>query len=71
MPKLTIAVNQQLDKVGGEFLDERDFEIEFDFSRDDNYVVCVIDDKQDCYIKRSDLLMVLALLKSSNGVDNG
>ncbi len=65
MARLTINVNQHLGQVGDEFLDERDFEIEFDFGRSSDYVVCIIDGKPDCYIKRSDLLIVLTVFQQA------
>lgn len=65
MTTMKLNVNQQLDELGGEFLDERDFEIELDFDRSDDYVVCVIDGKPDCYIKRSDLRLILAVLNAT------
>lgn len=63
MAKLIIAVNQRLESSGdeGESPDERDFEIEFDFEQSAEYVVCVIDNKPDCYIKRSELMAVLLI----------
>ena len=66
MAKVTITVNQQLDECGDEFLGERDFEIEFDFDEDPKYVICVIDGKPNCYIKASDLLVVLAVVTANH-----
>ena len=60
--KLKINVNQQLDKCGDEFLDERNFEIEMDLDFNDKYAVCTIDKETDCYIEKSELKRILRLL---------
>jgi hypothetical protein len=60
--RVTVPVNQQLDLCGDEFLDERDFEIEFCFNKGDKYITCVIDGMKDCIIKKEDLLSVLRIL---------
>ena len=60
---VTIPVTQELDKCGDEFLDDRVFAIEADISSNKEYVICIIDGKPHCYIKRSDLLALLRAMQ--------
>jgi hypothetical protein len=62
MINMTITVNQQLDECGGEFLDEREFEITFETSKGGEYVWCVIDGMEHCRIKKADLLAALGVM---------
>jgi len=67
--KITIDVNQKLDECGDKFLDERDFEIQFDFSSDKadwRYVNCTVDGKKNCMILKSDLKQLLRVLEIEN-----
>lgn len=60
---ITIPVNQQLNQCGDEFLNERDFEMVCDVDSHDEYVIATIDRKPDCYIKKSDLLALVAVMR--------
>jgi hypothetical protein len=65
-PIFTVSVNQQLDKVGDEFMNERDFEIVVNLNIGSEYVVCFIDGKPDCYIRKADILALSSIISLLN-----
>jgi|APSaa5957512622_1039677.scaffolds.fasta_scaffold316910_1 hypothetical protein len=64
MAKMIIEINQQLDQCGDEFLDEIDFNAEFDLdSENHNYVSFAFGKYKNCFIKRDDLARLCLALK--------
>lgn len=59
--KIRININQQLDKSGDEFLDERNFDMELIIDSDSAYAECSIGCYEDCFIKISDLKQLAKL----------
>lgn len=53
---INIRVNQQLDRCGDEFLNERDLEFKIDLMGDSAYLVCEFLGEENLIIKKADIL---------------
>lgn len=65
---VVISANEQLDLCGSEFLDERDFDIEFEILPDNEFIRCTIDGRPNIFIEKSAILKLAAMIK---GLEEG
>lgn len=60
--KLSVPVTEQLDQCGDEFLDEREFYIDFEVL-DTDWIRCTIDGRPNIFIEKSAILTLATLIR--------